>query len=157
MIFCFALQHVNGQILNTETKTDTSINSLDGKIFQVVLREENNTSEDLMQFEEFRKSFINNRVVLSFEDGTLEASWVGSQPFGPCTEALCISNGNFTAFSTYCDTNNGEIKAAWVGIIKRNKIQGVFSWVMQDGSALKYFFLGNGKEKIIENSSASTF
>ena len=107
--------------------------------------------------EEFRKPLTNSRVVLSFEKGTLEASWVGNEPFGPCTAALCIYNGNFTAFSTYCGTSNGEIKAAWVGIVKGNKIQGVFSWIMEDGSTLKYFFGGTGREKGNENSQAATF
>jgi len=155
---CFAVQNVKGQAANDKTSSpDTIINELDGKVFLVTLREENNSAEDSIRFEEFRKSFINNRVVLSFINGTLESSWVGSQPFGPCTEALCISNGSFTAFSTYCDTYNGEIKAAWTGIIKRNKVQGIFSWVMQDGSSLKYFFFGNVREKIIENTRASAF
>ena len=117
--FFFVFKNLDGQIIKKVTIPETIITSLDGKVYNVILREVNNSDENLIRSEEFRKPLTNSRVVLSFEKGTLEASWVG--------------------------------------IVKGNKIQGVFSWIMEDGSAMKYFFGGTGREKEIENSQAATF
>src|ERR1051325_7014501 len=155
LLLSIVFKNLNGQAAGQKPTIDTLINSMDGKVYHVILRQGQNPPHQIISTPAFRKPLINNRVVLSFSNGTLESSWVGDQQFGPCDATLCVNNGSFTAFTTYCLTNNTEIKAAWIGIVKRNKIQGIFSWVNQDGTVMKYYFMGEGKEKEIENNIPS--
>lgn len=142
LLFSLFVSDMYGQV-----NEDSLINYFDGKVFLVTLRAGKNAQNDSVFPPEFRKDISGSRVVLSFENGALEDSWAGQVKFSSCQPVIYTNTSNSTVFASWCSVEKTMVKAVWVGVIKKYKIQGSFSWVMPDGTMIKYVFMGSGKER----------
>jgi hypothetical protein len=129
-------------------------NILAGRIFQVLLFPKTNMgnavagNNDKNYFSEFKDSLTNNKVILSFENDSLKSSWVGKEKFEECSKTIVTQDGNITAFTSNCISATCiSIKALWTGIVKRNRIQGTFCWVLPDGKSVNYIFYGKERKR----------
>ncbi len=142
------------QIFSKAVDKQTEKNTLAGRIFQVLLfPKENNDSSaaannNMQYFSAFKDSLTNNKVILSFENDSLKSSWVGKDKFEECSKTIVTQDGNIIAFTSNCISSTCvSIKAIWTGIVKRNRIQGTFCWVLPDGKSVNYFFYGKERKR----------
>jgi hypothetical protein len=135
--------------------SNSQVITLNGEIFSVTLRYNKKIIADTDTCCKNFASLCNSRVVLSFRSDSLESSWVSDKKFGPCEPVIFAADNNSIIFTTTCASEYPEIKAVWVGVAKRNKIHGTFSWLMPGGKILKFVFIGSGKKRIPDDKQGS--
>jgi hypothetical protein len=150
-VICFNSQ---AQIFKRNVPEKPEENILAGRIFQVLLFTKENADSSLEEnndknyFSEFKGSLTNNKVILSFENGSVNSTWIGKNKFEECSKTIITQNGNIIAFTSNCISSTCvSVKALWTGIVKRNMIHGTFCWVLPDGKSVNYAFYGKERKR----------
>lgn len=135
--------------------------SLDGYTYKITLIDK--VKRDTFDFVPYENGYIsyikplsNHNAVLCFREGTIVPSWISDKKFESCAIVSSTCNGKTISFSTSCSSPDRKVHCLWSGIVKGNKVQGTFSWLMPDGKTISYNFWGLAIKTEQENKISSS-